>query len=85
LPGAGDGAALDAFIDDALAARGLADKDLALVGFSQGTMMALYVGLRAPAGRRHHRLFRRLIGAETLARDVRSKRVCCWSMATPIR
>ena len=37
---------LDAFIDDALAARGLTESDLALVGFSQGTMMSLYVGLR---------------------------------------
>ena len=37
---------LDAFIDDALAARGLDERDLALVGFSQGTMMSLYVGLR---------------------------------------
>jgi phospholipase/carboxylesterase len=44
---------LDAFLDDALAARGLDDRSLALVGFSQGTMMSLYVGLRratAPAG-----------------------------------
>ena len=37
---------LNAFIDDALAERGLVDADLALVGFSQGTMMSLYVGLR---------------------------------------
>jgi phospholipase/carboxylesterase len=37
---------LDAFIDDALATRGLEDGDLALVGFSQGTVMSLYVGLR---------------------------------------
>jgi phospholipase/carboxylesterase len=37
---------LDAYIDAALAARGLTDSELALVGFSQGTMMALYVGLR---------------------------------------
>ena len=37
---------LDAFIDDELKKRGLADGDLVLVGFSQGTMMALYVGLR---------------------------------------
>ena len=37
---------LDAFIDDALTKRGLDDADLALVGFSQGTMMSLYVGLR---------------------------------------
>ncbi len=37
---------LDAFIDEQLAACGLEDKDLALVGFSQGTMMSLHVGLR---------------------------------------
>ena len=37
---------LDGFIDDALATRGLEDGDLALVGFSQGTVMSLYVGLR---------------------------------------
>ena len=43
---------LDAFLDDSLAERGLDDSRLALVGFSQGTMMALHVGLRrkrAPA------------------------------------
>src|SRR5215475_1241659 len=38
--------ALQAFIDDALAQRRLDDSDLALVGFSQGTMMSLFVGLR---------------------------------------
>ena len=37
---------LDDFIDDALAERALDDGDLALVGFSQGTMMSLFVGLR---------------------------------------
>jgi phospholipase/carboxylesterase len=37
---------LDEFIDDALAKRGLDAADLALVGFSQGTMMSLFVGLR---------------------------------------
>jgi phospholipase/carboxylesterase len=37
---------LDGFIDEALAARNLSDGDLALVGFSQGTMMSLFVGLR---------------------------------------
>ena len=40
---------LDAFIDKQLSACGLTDKDLALVGFSQGTMMALHVGLRRRA------------------------------------
>src|SRR5215472_3366546 len=37
---------LDGFIDEALAERGLGAADLALVGFSQGTMMSLFVGLR---------------------------------------
>jgi phospholipase/carboxylesterase len=37
---------LDAFIDEALAERGLEERDAVLVGFSQGTMMALFVGLR---------------------------------------
>src|SRR6185312_13906087 len=35
---------LDGFIDEELEKRGLEDKDAALVGFSQGTMMSLYVG-----------------------------------------
>lgn len=38
--------ALDAFLDAELAASGLSPDKLALVGFSQGTMMALHVGLR---------------------------------------
>ncbi|QQR69991.1 MAG: dienelactone hydrolase family protein [Alphaproteobacteria bacterium] len=37
---------LDAFLDQALSERGLTDKDLILIGFSQGTMMSLYVGPR---------------------------------------
>jgi phospholipase/carboxylesterase len=37
---------LDAFIDEELDRAGLDDSRLALVGFSQGTMMALQVGLR---------------------------------------
>ena len=37
---------LDAFIDEELSKRGLTEGDAALVGFSQGTMMSLYVGLR---------------------------------------
>src|SRR5712691_9585183 len=37
---------LHAFIDDELQKRGLDESDVALVGFSQGTMMALFVGLR---------------------------------------
>ncbi len=38
--------ALDAFLDQELTALGLGAESLALVGFSQGTMMALHVGLR---------------------------------------
>ena len=37
---------LDAFIDEALAERGLDDSALALVGFSQGSVMSLYLGPR---------------------------------------
>ncbi|MDP6567979.1 MAG: prolyl oligopeptidase family serine peptidase [Alphaproteobacteria bacterium] len=37
---------LDAFIDRELARHGLAEDQLVLVGFSQGTMMALHVALR---------------------------------------
>ncbi|PKU22780.1 alpha/beta hydrolase [Telmatospirillum siberiense] len=37
---------LDRYLDEQLAAHGLTDGDLALVGFSQGTMMALHVALR---------------------------------------
>ncbi len=43
---------LDQFLDAELARYGLSDDRLALVGFSQGTMLALHVGLRrkrAPA------------------------------------
>jgi phospholipase/carboxylesterase len=38
--------ALNAYIDAQLARHGLSDDRLALVGFSQGTMMALHVGPR---------------------------------------
>lgn len=40
--------AIDAFIERKLTEYGLTDADLAIVGFSQGTMMALHVGLRRP-------------------------------------
>ena len=39
---------LDAFLDQELARHGLPAAKLALVGFSQGAMMALHVGLRRP-------------------------------------
>jgi phospholipase/carboxylesterase len=40
------GPGLDAFLDQELARYGLPGDRLALVGFSQGTMMAMHVGLR---------------------------------------
>jgi len=40
---------LNAFLDDELARYRLSPQALALVGFSQGTMMSLHVGLRRPA------------------------------------
>src|SRR5215469_18416226 len=40
---------LDRFLDAELARHTLEPRALALVGFSQGTMMALHVGLRRPA------------------------------------
>jgi phospholipase/carboxylesterase len=65
---------LDAFIDEALASRGLAEKDLALIGFSQGTMMSLYVGLRrARAIAGIVGFSGALVGAEALAAEIRAK------------
>jgi phospholipase/carboxylesterase len=40
---------LDQYIDHVLETRGIASERLALVGFSQGTMMALHVALRRSA------------------------------------
>jgi phospholipase/carboxylesterase len=65
---------LDAFIDKELERSGLADRDLALVGFSQGTMMALFT-----APRRTQRCAAvlgysgMLIGAAELVREVVSR------------
>jgi len=39
---------LDGFLDAALAERGLANQDMLLVGFSQGTMLSLFTALRRP-------------------------------------
>jgi phospholipase/carboxylesterase len=68
------GAILDAYITDELAKRGLTEGDLALVGFSQGTMMSLFVGPR------RERPFAgivgfsgRLIAPEILGQEIRSR------------
>lgn len=65
---------LDAFIDEALAERGLGDGDMALVGFSQGSVMSLYVGprrARPPAGIVAYS--GRLVAPELLAAELRSR------------
>ena len=67
-------AILDDFITGELAARGLGEEDLLLVGFSQGTMMSLFVGPRrakAVAGMIGYS--GRLEGADLLAGEIRSK------------
>jgi phospholipase/carboxylesterase len=65
---------LDAFLDEALAARGLSERDMALVGFSQGTMMALFVGLRRPSAVAAVVGYSgALVGAESLAAEIRSR------------
>jgi phospholipase/carboxylesterase len=65
---------LDAYLDEALKSRGLDESKLALVGFSQGTMMSLHVGPRrgtAPAAIVGYS--GALIGADVLAAEVKSK------------
>jgi phospholipase/carboxylesterase len=65
---------LDAFIDETLAERGLSDADLALVGFSQGTMMSLFVGLRRAQPAAGILGFSgRLLAPELLASELRSR------------
>jgi phospholipase/carboxylesterase len=65
---------LDAFLDAELARWGLGPERLALVGFSQGTMMALYVAprrARAIAGVVGYS--GALVGAERLGGEIRSR------------
>ena len=74
---------LEQFLDAELARRKLPPSALALVGFSQGTMMALHVGL-APrrTARRDRRLFRHAGAAGRhrpggLRREIGRARRCC--------
>jgi phospholipase/carboxylesterase len=65
---------LDAYLDSVLQARGLDESKLALVGFSQGTMMALHIGPRraiAPAAIVGYS--GALIGADALAAEMKSR------------
>jgi phospholipase/carboxylesterase len=65
---------LNAFLDAELARHGLGDGQLVLAGFSQGTMMALYVALRRPAACACVLGYSgALIGAELLAGELKSR------------
>lgn len=65
---------LDAFIDAELERSGLEDDQLALVGFSQGTMMALHVALRRARPVAAVLGFSgALIGADRLRAEIRSR------------
>ncbi len=65
---------LDGFIGDELQKRGLDEGSAALVGFSQGTMMSLFVGLRRARPFAGIIGFSgRLIGRELLKTELRSR------------
>lgn len=66
--------ALDAFIDEQLSAYRLKSDRLVLLGFSQGAMMALHVGLRRQpsiAGIVSHSGM--LVGAHLLAKEIKAR------------
>ena len=66
--------ALDEFLDAELARHSLTDADLALVGFSQGTMMALQVGPRRKRPMAAILGYSgRIAGPERLAEETRSR------------
>ena len=70
----GSAQALNAFIDQELGNAGLDESKLALVGFSQGTMMSLYVGPRRERTLAGILGFSgRLIAPELLAQEVVTK------------
>lgn len=65
---------LDAFIDSELAKDGLTEADLALIGFSQGAMMSLHVGLRREKALAAIISYSGLlVGKDLLEREMRSK------------
>ncbi len=77
---------LTAFIDEELARLQLTGDRLALVGFSQGTMMSLYVGLRRnPRARRDRRVFRNAGGGRNTPPISRRRRRCCWPWRCGLR
>ena len=69
---------LNAFIDAQLKKLGLSDENLALIGFSQGTMMALHTALRRPNACAGVVGFSgALVGPELLAADLESRPPVC--------
>ena len=65
---------LDAFLDDAMAREGVAARNVALLGFSQGTMMSLHVGpRRAEALAGIVGFSGRLLAPERLADEARTR------------
>jgi phospholipase/carboxylesterase len=66
--------ALDAFLDAELARLGLAPGRVALMGFSQGAMTALFCGLRRRPGPAAILAYSgRLVGADVLPAEMRSR------------
>lgn len=69
---------LNGFLDAQLRHFGLADNQLALVGFSQGTMMSLYTALRRPQPIAGVVGFSgALLGADAMEGEVRSRTPVC--------
>lgn len=69
---------LDHFLDAQLKQYGLKPKDMALVGFSQGTMMALYTALRRKEPVAGVLGFSgALVGGETLPGEIKSRPPVC--------
>jgi phospholipase/carboxylesterase len=67
-------ARLDAFLDAETARLGLAPRDVALMGFSQGAMTALFCGLRRAAAPAAILAYAgRLIAPETLGTELRAR------------
>lgn len=79
LKGAVQAAALvNPFLDEALDSNGLENSQLALIGFSQGTMTALHVALRrVPCIAAVVGFSGRLVGASTLGSELQSKPPVC--------
>ena len=77
--------AINAFVDRKLKQYGLSEAELALVGFSQGTMMALHIGLRRPRAVAAVVGYSGMLTATTdIADSDFAKPRYCWCTAPPI-